>query len=217
MNTTKTIALLIAALVHTSAMALPINFVYLSDADPSIKQDIRYYSANNFIGERIHGYEAPTCILTRDAALKLAAIQRQLQQQSLSLLVYDCYRPQQAVDHFVAWSEDPFDQRNKQAYYPHVDKRNLFYEGYISKSSGHTRGSTVDLTIVNLAMGTHFDYLDPLSHPLSKQIKGQARQNRFLLRNIMLQHGFIPLATEWWHFTLADEPYPVTYFNFPVR
>ncbi len=216
MNTVKAMLLILIFALQTAALALPANFVYLSDVGPGIKQDIRYYSTHNFIGKRIAGYQAPRCILTRDTAMALAAIQKILKKRSLSLLVYDCYRPQSAVDNFVAWSKNPLDQKNKMAYYPHIDKPDLFKEGYIASRSGHTRGSTVDLTIVTLNMGTHFDFLDPLSNPLSPHVTGKPKQNRMLLRKLMLQHGFVPLTTEWWHFTLKDETYPDTYFDFPV-
>lgn len=213
--------------IHASRYAggravLPEGFVFLTDIDPSIHQDMRYAGSNNFIGSPITGYLAPVCIITERAARALAAIQRELERQGLSLLVYDCYRPQRAVNHFVRWSQDETDQMNKPQYYPRVDKRDFFRKGYVMQHSGHTRGSTVDLTIVNattgapLDMGTHFDFMDMLSHPANRQITRKQYQNRQLLRRLMFQHGFVGIATEWWHFTLQQEPYPETYFDFPV-
>lgn len=208
-----------------NCFALPNGFVYLKDVDPSIIQDIRYYTNNNFVGHPIAGYDAPQCILTKKAALKLAKIQQKLKLQSLSLKVFDCYRPQMAVNQFISWSKDPLDQKMKSDYYPNVNKEDFFKLDYVAAKSGHTRGSTVDLTIVHLSdeespielkMGTHFDYLDPASHPLQPNLSETARRNQLFLRNVMFQAGFKPILTEWWHFTLKDEPYPDTYFNFPV-
>lgn len=208
-------------------MALPNGFVYLRSVDPSILQQIRYNSTNNFVGRRIDGYINSECILTKQAAEALKSVQTELKRQSLSLLVYDCYRPQRAVDEFVRWSQDPTDEVNKASYYPNVDKNRLFAKGYIAERSGHTRGSTVDLTLVRLdrqgrplgivPMGTPYDFLDPLSHPLTTHITGKVKNNRVLLRYVMLKNNFKPLATEWWHFTLKNEPYPNTYFDFEVE
>lgn len=221
MKTVKMLFSIILMACHATAMALPADFVYLSDIDSTIQQDIRYYSAHNFVGKRINSYEAPRCILTRQAAEALADVQATLRAKGFSLLVYDCYRPQRAVDEFVAWSKIPLDQKNKAEFYPHVDKPDLFTQGYVAAKSGHSRGSTVDLTIVRdgkpIDMGTPYDFLDPLSHPLSSHVTGKAKENRLSLRTIMLANGFMPLSTEWWHFTLADEPFPETYFDFPVK
>lgn len=217
----------ISLLVMGQAMALPPGFVYLKDIDPTIIQEIRYDTNNNFVGRRIAGYEAPECILTKKAAMALSKVQQRLRQQSLGLLVYDCYRPQTAVNDFIAWSHNPHDQKMKLTYYPRINKADLFRLDYIAARSGHTRGSTVDLTVVHYPnsdlkpvpkeMGTPFDYLDPLSHPLSSHISQLARRNQLFLRNIMYQAGFVPIKTEWWHYSLRDEPYPNTYFDFPVR
>ncbi|HVE44348.1 MAG TPA: M15 family metallopeptidase [Gammaproteobacteria bacterium] len=207
-------------------MALPTGFVYLKEVDASIIQDVRYFTTNNFIGRPIKGYEAAECILTREAAQALSQLQQQLLPQHLSLKVYDCYRPQTAVDDFIAWSEDENDQKMKEEYYPNVNKADFFALGYVAAKSGHTRGSTVDLTIVHLpvndgkpkemAMGTHFDFMDELSHALSPKIHGKEKDNRLFLRSMMQKAGFEPYEKEWWHFTLKDEPYPDTYFNFPI-
>lgn len=221
----KTLLAILTYLVLASASyGLPSGFVYLQDVDASIIQDMRYVTRNNFIGRPVPGYLAPRCILTQEGAFALAAIQRKLKAQSLGIKVYDCYRPQTAVNGFVAWSKDPSDQLMKQAYYPRVNKADLFKLGYIMQKSGHTRGSTVDMTLVHLGeqptdmeMGTHFDLLDPLSHTLSPDVSAKARHNRLFLRAVMEQGGFVPIAVEWWHFTLRDEPFPETYFDFAVR
>jgi D-alanyl-D-alanine dipeptidase len=208
----------------SSLMALPNGFVYLKEIDPSIIQDMKYLTHDNFIGRPIAGYELPRCILTRQAAMALANVQKKLNQQSLSLKVFDCYRPQTAVNDFIAWSKDPADQKMKLHYYPRVDKADVFTLGYVAEKSGHSRGSTVDLTIVHLdqpskelAMGTHFDFMDELSHALSEHIQGEPRKNRLMLRDLMQQAGFIPYEKEWWDFRLKEEPFPETYFDFPVK
>jgi D-alanyl-D-alanine dipeptidase len=206
--------------------ALPTDFVYLKSIDPTIIQDMRYVTSNNFLGRPITGYHAATCILTRETAEALSTIQKELRKKSLSLKVYDCYRPKDAVSDFMAWSKDIHDQKQKNSYYPNIDKADFFKLGYVVEKSGHTRGSTVDLTIVKLEknhkskelnMATHFDFMDPTSHPLNEKITGEAKQNRLFLRAVMLNAGFKPLKEEWWHFTLKNEPYPDTYFNFPVE
>jgi len=161
--------------------------------------------------------------MSLETALALAAIQLELVDKGLGLKVFDAYRPQQAVDHFVRWAADLEDARNKQQYYPNVDKANLFTEGYIAARSGHSRGSTVDLTLINiesgeeLDMGSAWDFFDPLSWPTSLDVSLPQKTNRETLREIMLRHGFNPLAEEWWHFTLENEPYPDTYFDFPIE
>lgn len=200
----------------------PDNFVYVTEIIPNIKQDIRYFRNNNFVGRPIIGYKKPVCILTHAAARALLKVQMALNKQNLGLLVYDCYRPQMAVNDFIQWSQNT-DQTMKSLFYPHIDKRNLFKLNYIARRSGHTRGSTVDLTIVDLEnnqvrdMGTPFDYLDPLSHPDNRNITKEQFQNRMLLRSLMIKFGFRPIKTEWWHFTLQNEPYKNTYFNFFVE
>jgi D-alanyl-D-alanine dipeptidase len=209
-----------------NTMALPNDFVYLADIDASIIQDMKYFTHDNFIGRPIKGYQTPHCILTRQAATALAIAQQQLKPQSLSLKVFDCYRPQMAVNDFIRWSQDPTDQKMKASYYPRVNKADFFTLGYVGAKSGHTRGSTVDLTIVQirskqsvqeLNMGTHFDFMDELSHVLAENIQGEPRANRLFLQHLMQQAGFNFYENEWWHFTLKDEPYPETYFNFPVK
>jgi zinc D-Ala-D-Ala dipeptidase len=219
----KSFLLLIFFIANSYAINTPNEFVYLQNFAPSIQQDLRYYSHNNFIGRPIAGYKKPVCILTKYAAAVLLKIQYELAEQGLGLKVFDCYRPQMAVDDFFHWSQDATDQKMKSAYYPHINKAELFKRNYIARRSGHTRGSTVDLTLVDLNtnkpldMGTPFDFLDPLSHPANRAISREQFKNRILLRSVMLKFGFSPLKTEWWHFTLSNEPYKDTYFNFPVE
>ena len=228
----KSIACLLTAMILTIAPvsaersnspADPAGFVLLSDVVPDIIQEIRYFSTYNFVGDRIDGYQAPCALMTIEAAEALKKVSDEVKSQGYRLKIYDAYRPQMAVDHFVRWAEDLNDSRMKSYFYPKVDKTKLFDEGYIDAKSGHSRGSTVDLTLFDMKtgkevdMGGTFDYFGELSHPdfkgklTKKQIK-----NRQYLRDVMIKHGFKPLATEWWHFTLKDEPYPDTYFTFPV-
>lgn len=200
----------------------PDNFVYVTEIIPNIKQDIRYFGSNNFVGRPIMGYRRPVCILSSAATHALLKVQNALNKQNLGLLVYDCYRPQMAVNDFILWSQNS-DERTKSLFYPNIDKKELFKRGYIARRSGHTRGSTVDLTIFDLAsnqvldMGTPFDYLDPLSHPDNRDITEEQFKNRMLLQSLMISSGFMPIRTEWWHFTLKNEPYKNTYFNFFVE
>lgn len=205
---------------------LPNGFVYVEDIVPGIKIELRYYSTHNFIGDRIDGYLAPRCILTKEAAEALKGVQEDLNRFGLGLKIFDAYRPQRAVDHFVRWARDLSDIRMKKEFYPKVDKRNLFKEDYIAEKSGHSRGSTVDLTVIPLAgkasdrdvdMGTGFDYFGPQSWPESRAIGASQRAHRMLLQLVMEKHGFKPYPREWWHFTLKAEPYPETYFDFPVQ
>ncbi|MFJ6684016.1 M15 family metallopeptidase [Streptomyces werraensis] len=246
----------LAALLTATAAAAPAratpepkaprDFVALHSVDPTILHEIRYVTPHNFVGERIDGYRQPLCILTRPAAEALRAAQRRLLPQGYSLKVYDCYRPQRAVDHFVRWAEDLDDQTMKAEFYPNVDKTRLFADGYIAEKSGHSRGSTVDLTLVKLPahptrpyrpgepltpcfaprderfpdnsvdMGTGYDCFDTLSHTLDPRITGEQRANRMLLKNTLEDLGFVNLAEEWWHYTFKPEAYPDTYFDFPV-
>ena len=205
---------------------LPIDFVYLKDVAPTIQQDIRYHTNNNFIGKPLPGYENSVCILTKPTADALLHVQQELNKKNLGLKVFDGYRPQMTVDEFVRWSHDVTDQKMKSNYYPNVNKKDFFKLGYVAKKSGHTRGSTVDLTIIDLRthkeldMGTHFDFMDKLSHPFNHAVTLKQFQNRQLLNTVMAKYGFIPLKendTEWWHFTLKNELFPNTYFNFPNR
>ena len=201
----------------------PDEFVYLQELIPEIEIDIHYYSSNNFLGTRVHGYERPVCIISRPAALALKQVQAELKKFSLGLKVFDAYRPQMAVNHFIEWANNSDDTKTKAAYYPEINKNELIPAGYIAKKSSHTRGSTADLTIIDLDskneldMGTCFDYFSPKSWPGDLSIEPAQRANRMLLQEMMIRHGFKPLNEEWWHFTLKDEPYPDQYFNFPVR
>ena len=198
------------------------GFVSVSDVIPDVLLDVRYYSTYNFVGERIDGYEAPLVLLTREAAEALALVNADLRRKELRLVLYDGYRPQQAVDHFVRWAESE-DESMRPVFYPDVDKADLFTRGFIARRSGHSRGSTIDLTLLDeksgslLDMGGPFDFFGELSHPASPAVTPQQHESRWLLREAMMTRGFKPLSTEWWHFTLVDEPYPDTYFDFPVR
>ncbi len=200
----------------------PSGFVLLADYVPNIIQEIRYYSTYNFIGERIDGYEEPCAILSIEAARALKAVSNELFVQGYRIKVFDCYRPACAVKQFVLWGIEDTDVRMKPYFYPELNKQDLFAEGYIAKLSSHSRGSTVDLTLFDmntgkeLDMGGTFDYFGEKSHPDYTDITPEQYNNRMILREAMTSHGFVPLETEWWHFTLADEPYPDTYFTFPV-
>ena len=198
------------------------DFVLVSDVVPDAILEIRYFSTYNFIGDRVDGYEEPVALLTEEAANALAEVSDELVEKGYRLKIYDAYRPQMAVDHFVRWAEDFDDTRMKEYFYPELEKDQLFPQGYIAEHSGHSRGSTVDLTLFDMTaekevdMGGTFDYFGELSHPDYKGITEEQFANRMILREAMLVHGFKPLPEEWWHFTLADEPYPETYFTFPV-
>lgn len=255
MKFTTTVAALLAATLLCATLpsviygndVVPDTFVDIESVIPDVLLDIRYFGEHNFIGQRVDGYLAPKCLLTRQAAQALANVQKELAPFSLSLKIYDCYRPQKAVDHFVRWAKDLEDTKTKKEFYPTVDKRDLFRDGYIDSRSGHSRGSTVDLTIVplpapiqphyaageplkecylpagvrfadnSLDMGTGFDCFFELSHPENKDLGPQQRSHRLLLKTLMAKHGFRNYDKEWWHFTLNEEPYPETYFNFPVK
>jgi len=201
----------------------PHSFVEAGTAVPGLVVDMRYAGSRNFVGRPIAGYEAPICLLTREAAAALAAVQRDLAASGLGLKVYDCYRPARAVADFAAWARDLEDQATKPEYYPNVEKDQLFALGYIAERSGHSRGSTVDVTLVDLAtgaeldMGTPYDLFDPRSWPSDTSVSAEAQANRRALQAAMAARGFRPLREEWWHFTLEGEPYPETYFDFPVR
>ncbi|MCR5795846.1 MAG: M15 family metallopeptidase [Solobacterium sp.] len=198
------------------------GFVLLSDIVPDMIQEIRYYSTYNFTGDRIDGYEEPCALLTKEAAQALRAVSDDLIRQGFRLKIYDAYRPVRAVRHFVRWAEDIADTRMKACFYPDVDKEDLFAQGYIAERSSHSRGSTVDLTLIDMKTGrvidtgTPFDLFSRLSWPSCREVTQEQYGNRMFLRNAMKQGGFAPIESEWWHFTLEDEPYPDTYFDFPV-
>ncbi|MFD7868041.1 M15 family metallopeptidase [Streptomyces sp. NPDC057682] len=245
-------AALLAATVATPAAQArpepkaPDAFVALSSVDPTIIQEMRYPTEHDFMGVPVDGYRQPLCILTRPAAEALHRAQQRLRPQGYSLKVYDCYRPQRAVDHFVRWAKDLDDETMKGEFYPRVDKTRLFADGYIAEKSGHSRGSTVDLTLVRLPaaptrpyrpgeplvpcfapraerfpdnsvdMGTGFDCFDTLSHTDDPRIQGVQRANRQFLKRTLTDLGFVNLAEEWWHYTFKPEAFPDTYFDFPV-
>ncbi len=199
------------------------QFVNITDVIPDAILEIRYYGTYNFVGDRIDGYLQPTALLTKRAADSLKAVSDDAISMGYRLKIYDAYRPQKAVDHFVRWAADIPDIRMKKYFYPDLDKSVLFEQEYIMEKSGHTRGSTVDLTLFDmntekeLDMGGTFDWFGVESHPDFGGITHQQIHNRMILRSLMLRHGFKPLSSEWWHFTLKDEPFPDTYFTFPVK
>ena len=198
------------------------GFVLLSDLVPGVVLEIRYFSTYNFIGDRIDGYEEPYAILTKEAARALKAVSNQAAVRGYRLKIFDAYRPANAVRHFVLWGIEDLDQRMKPFFYPELEKEELFSQGYIAKQSSHSRGSTVDLTLLDMTsgkeidMGSPFDYFGGISHPDSREVTDEQYENRMLLQSLMTQNGFIPYDCEWWHFTLANEPYPDTYFEFPI-
>jgi len=200
----------------------PSGFVLLADHVPGIVQEIRYYSTYNFIVDRIDGYEQPCAIITREAARALKTVSNVLNVQGYRMKVFDCYRPVAAVRHFVMWGIEDTDIRMKEYFYPDLVKQDLFSEGYIASRSSHSRGSTIDLTLLDMKtgkevdMGSPFDMFSEVSHPDFKGISDEQYSNRMILRDVMLRNGFKPIDCEWWHFTLENEPYPDTYFEFPV-
>jgi zinc D-Ala-D-Ala dipeptidase len=218
---------LIAALIAASSQVAlaheqPAAFVDVAMVVPGLIVEMRYAGSHNFVGRPIDGYEAPRCLLTRAAAEALDAVARDLAARGLVLKVFDCYRPTRAVANFVRWARDLDDTAGKAEFYPEVDKRTLFQDGYISSHSGHSRGSTVDLTLARpdgheLDMGTPFDFFSPRSWPAAAGVSDAAKANRALLAAVMQRHGFRPYEKEWWHFTLSGEPFPNSYFDFPVR
>jgi len=209
--------------INSFAQKKPINFSYLSDIDKSIQVDLRYLGTNNFIGKPINGYHSNCVIMTKKTAIALRKIQHKIQKDNLSLKIFDAYRPQEAVNHFVAWSKITEDTLQKQEYYPKIPKKHLFKEGYIATKSGHSRGSTIDVTLVDtntgkeLDMGSNYDFFGEESNTYYKNITSAQKKNRLLLRKIMIDNGFKPYNKEWWHFTLLNEPFKNRYFNFSVE
>ncbi len=208
--------------IHADLIHDPSGFVLLAEHVPGIIQEIRYYSTYNFIGDRIDGYEEPCALLTKEAARALKAVANELSVQGYRLKVFDAYRPVSAVKHFILWGIEDQDIRMKPYFYPDLQKQELFSKGYIAKESSHSRGSTIDLTLLDMAtgreldMGSPFDRFGEISHPDYRDVTQEQYDNRMLLRRAMLRGGFEPIDCEWWHFTLRDEPYPDTYFDFPV-
>ena len=235
---------LLTSCVTTTSDSAPKGFVRLAEAVPDAILEIRYYSTYNFVGDRIDGYERPTALLTVEAAKALKAVSDDVKSQGYRLKIYDAYRPQRAVTHFMKWAKDTGDTRMKAYFYRDLDKSVLFAQGYIAEKSGHSRGSTVDLTLFDMAaekdvdMGGTFDWFGREGHPKwcgnpdtqeytgkfegsdtpsDRKINAQQFHNRMILRAAMIRHGFKPLEEEWWHFTLENEPYPHTYFDYPVK
>ncbi|MBE6723793.1 MAG: peptidase M15 [Ruminococcaceae bacterium] len=200
----------------------PAGFALLSDVIPHIVQEIRYFSTYNFVGERIDGYEEPCALLTMEAARALKSVSNEMIVKGFRLKVFDAYRPACAVRHFVLWGLEDQDVRMKPYFYPELEKQTLFKDGYIASRSSHSRGSTVDLTLLDMKtgrevdMGSPFDLFGEISHPDYRGVTEEQFENRMFLRSAMIRGGFRPLDCEWWHFTLENEPYPDTYFEFPV-
>lgn len=230
----KRVLLIVLSLLVLSACRtsrIPDCFVLVTDVIPDAMLDIRYYCTYNFIGDRIPGYKHPAAILTRQAADSLKVVSDELLSKGYRIKIYDCYRPQKAVDYFMKWAEDTSDIRMKRYFYPELDKSVLVPQEYVARKSSHTRGSTVDLTLFDMSsgkdvdMGCTFDYFGIASHPdvipgqeigMVQPITEEQYANRMILRDAMLSHGFKPYDCEWWHFTLADEPFPDTYFDFDL-
>lgn len=217
------ILIMLAGNSFSQEKKLPEGFVYVKDNIPDVALDIRYASSNNFIGKPVEAYKKPVAILSKPAAEALKKVQEELTHEGYFLKIFDAYRPQTAVNDFIIWAKDPADTIAKKDFYPNVDKKDLFKLGYIASKSGHSRGSTVDLTIVNAAtgeeldMGSTYDYFGEISHHSSTKITAGQKANRELLKNVMIKHGFRPYPEEWWHYSLKKEPYPNTFFDFPVE
>lgn len=210
-------------LLVAQARQLPEGFVYVKEVIPGIQLEIRYAGSHNFTGRPVKGYEKPTAILSKPAAEALKKIQADLMEKGYCLKIYDAYRPQQAVDSFVEWAKVPGDTLTKQEFYPELAKNRLFGLGYIASRSGHSRGSTIDLTIVDaetlqdIDMGGPYDFFGSISHHNTTGLSPKQKSNRDLLKNTMMKYGFRPYSEEWWHYTLRNEPYPNTYFNFKIK
>ena len=202
----------------------PSGFVVLADYVPGVIQEIRYYSTYNFIGDRIDAYEEPCALITKEAARALKSVSNEMNVQGYRLKIFDAYRPATAVKHFVLWGIEDLDLRMKPYFYPDLEKQELFIKGYIASQSSHSRGSTVDLTLLDMTtgkeidMGSPFDLFSEISHPdyRGPEVTEEQYRNRMILQNVMVRNGFQPIDCEWWHFTLENEPYPDTYFDFPV-
>ena len=199
------------------------KFVYLHKVIPTIKLDMRYFSTDNFMGTRVDGYKRNVALFTHEAATALKKVQFELEKDGMGLKVFDSYRPQKGVNHFIRWAKVLADTLTKQKYYPDVRKADLFDLGYIAERSGHTRGSTLDLTVVKLEsgleldMGAPWDFFGEISHHGTNLINKQQQANRDILSNVMKKFGFRYYPNEWWHYTLENEPFPDTYFNFNIE
>lgn len=234
------------SLSSSNSIARDNNIVSLADIDASIIIEMRYFDSHNFLGRRVNGYESNTCLLVKDAALALSKIQKVLKKRSLSLKIYDCYRPQMAVTEFMTWAKDFTDKKMKLEFYPNEDKDKLIKNGYIAARSGHSRADSIDVTIVKLPvseqpqfdsakqydctapasmryadngldMGTGYDCFDLLSHTLNPKIKGIQHKNRVLLKTTMEQYGFRNYKKEWWHFTYIKPYGKKQFYNFPIQ
>jgi D-alanyl-D-alanine dipeptidase len=218
-----TVTLADAAMAQPRPDQRPETFVDAASLAPGLIVEARYATAFNFVGRPIEGYDRPICYQTKPAAAALAEVVADLKPRGLTLKVFDCYRPGRAVAHFLRWARNLGDEKMKPQFYPDVDKGTLFRDGYIAAKSGHSRGSTADLTLVRRAdgqeldMGTPFDFFSRRSWPSDRRVSVEAQANRRLLAEAMNKRGFRPYEKEWWHFTLRHEPYPDTYFDFPVR
>jgi D-alanyl-D-alanine dipeptidase len=214
---------LLTSCTASNQNSLSKGFVYVTDVIPTAQLEIRYFSDDNFVGTVIDGYEAPKAILTIEAAQALKKAADTLEEQGYYIKIFDAYRPQRAVDHFVRWAKDLDDTKMKEKYYPDLDKSVLFELGYIAEKSGHSRGSTVDLTLIEIStgkevdMGSGFDFFGEISNHGTDLITAEQEKNRNILRDAMVDAGFEVYPEEWWHYKLKDEPYPDTYFDFPVK
>ena len=223
MRRVAVLAAMLVAPLAALAQSRPAGFIDAATVVPNLVVDMRYFGADNFVGRRIDGYERPVCLLTRQAVAALAKVARELAPRGLALKAFDCYRPARAVAHFLRWARDPADTARKAEHYPELDKRDLFRAGYLASRSGHSRGSTVDLTLARrldgaeLDLGTPFDFFGPRAAPSDRNVGAAAQANRKILADAMRRGGFRPHPREWWHFTLRGEPYPDRYFDFPVR
>ena len=212
-----------SGLLFSQKNILPEGFVYIKEVLPDIEVELRYADSNNFVGAPVDGYEEGKCVISLEAATALKNLQEELYDYNICLKVFDAYRPQTAVNHFVRWAKDLNDTINKQQFYPEVDKRNLFKDGYIASSSRHSSGSTVDITLVDgntgkeLDMGSPWDFFGERSWVDYQEITDQQKANRQLLQTLMAKHGFRNYPKEWWHFTLRGEPYAGQYFDFEVK
>lgn len=215
--------IILLAPIQQAKSQLPNGFVYVKDIIPHLEVDLRYCGHHNFIGKPIQGYLEPKTILTKKAAEALAKVEKELNKNNMGLKIFDAYRPQTAVNHFVNWAKDSKDTLGKLEFYPTEDKRFLFKKGYIASKSGHSRGSTVDLTIINMTnkqeldMGSAFDFLGEISAHAYTKLNADQQKNRKLLKSAMEKYGFRAYAKEWWHYTLKDEPFKDQYFDFPVQ
>jgi D-alanyl-D-alanine dipeptidase len=236
------LCLCLVAVFAATCFAIPEGFVYLDELDKTIQNSIRYFSTENFIGTRVDGYKIARIVITKQAAQALSKVQKELLKDGYSIVVYDAYRPQKAVNHFMRWSEDLNDQAMKAKYYPSIDKKNVFALGYVSKKSGHSRGSTIDLSILKIGaklktptfrlrgakalpflddgtidMGSSWDFFGEASHHNSPKVAYEYTTQRNYLRTKMEKQGFRAYDQEWWHYTLNNEPFPDTYFDFDIE